>query len=170
MNIFIPSLSICSFSLLAVPLCSAPLSGLNLFAVACWCCQFFFLLLLPPLKLISIWDFLNKSFFSPHQRPPSSVFLFKAKSIPGRSRRWGTNHRRQHTKLFVSLNSTKRSSDQRLDFSLSGQTNRSVLKASLTDGAAVHQKASLTFQSAAAQIRQRRPFWDGRRLSDVLGG
>ncbi len=34
MNIFIPSLSICSFSLLAAPLCSASLSGVNLSVVA----------------------------------------------------------------------------------------------------------------------------------------
>lgn len=101
------------------------------------------------------------------QRPSSSVFLF-TKSIPGHSRRWGTNYWQQHTKLFVSLNSTKRSAEAWF-FIL--WTNGPIgLKASLTDRAAVDQKASLTFQSDAAQIRQRRPFWDGCRLSDVLGG
>lgn len=78
-----------------------------------------------PLKLIANWEFLNKSF------PIKDLLLllsfsFKTESIPGHSGRWRINHRQQHTKLFVSPNSTKRSSDLRLDFSSPGQTNRSV--------------------------------------------
>lgn len=80
MNIFI-SQSQSPPSLLAVPLCAASLSGLNLFAAA------LSLLMMPvfSLKLISIRDFLCKS-SSPHQRPSFfSVFLFKTKPITGHS-------------------------------------------------------------------------------------
>lgn len=77
-----------------------------------------------PLKLISIWDFLNKSFF-----PIKDLLLLSFFSRLNQyldSRRWETNHRQQQTKLFVTLNATRRSSDWRVDFSSSGQTNRSV--------------------------------------------
>lgn len=92
-----------------------------------------------------------------HQRP-SSVLICETKSIPGHSRRRGTNPQQQQTKLLVSLNSTKRSSDWRLDFSILWTSKLISLKASLTDRAAVDQKASFTFQSVTGQIRQRRPF------------
>lgn len=50
------------------------------------------------------------------------------------------------------------------------RTNKLDQLDGLTDRAAVDQKASLTFQSAAAQIRQGRPFKDGLHLSDEPGG
>lgn len=100
-----------------------------------------------------------------HQRP--SVFPFKAKSIPGHSRSSGTNCWQQ-TKLFVSLNSEVSGLEA---WFFIPRTNKLIsLKASLTDMAAVNQKASLTFQSAADQIRQRWQYRDGCLLSDVLGG
>lgn len=105
-----------------------------------------------------------------HQRP-SFAFICKTKSIHGHSVPWCTiPPTARQTKLLVSLNSTKRSSDWRPDFSILWTNKLISLKSSVTDRAAVDQKASLTFQSVTAQIRQRRPFWDGLHLSSVLGG
>lgn len=144
-------------------LCSASLSGFKSL------CRGF--LLADVANFSFLWNsspFGIEQILPSHQRPSYSVILFKTKSIPGHSRRWGKNYGQQRTKLFVSLNSAKRSAETWF-FIL--WTNKPVsLKARLTDRAAVDQKASLTFQSATAQIRQRRSFWDVRRLSDVLGG
>lgn len=167
----ISSLSICSFSLLAVLLrFSFKLKSL------CSLC----LLLLP---FPSLWNETRCNLVFQiclSDQRASSVLLFSVHSIRGSicgcSRRWKTKTSpwQRRIKLFVPLNSTKRSTNGRLYLSFSEQTlwtnKRIILKASLTDGAAVDQKASLTFQSATAQIRRPRPFPDESCLSGVVGG
>lgn len=108
------------------------------------------------LNFNAIEVFLNKSIF-PIKDLPLLLFA-RLNQYVDTVRRDAPFLRQQQTKLLVSLNSTKRSSDWRLDFSILWTNKLISLKASVTDRAAVDQKASLTFQSVTAQIRQQRPF------------
>lgn len=133
---------------------------------ACWCWRF--------LQYSSPFGISCTNPFSHQSTSCSSVFLFKTKSIPGYSRGHETNHWQQRQNYLYLLIQQRGQWTEGLIFIFSlliFWTNKPIsLKASLTDGAAVDQKASLTFQSATAQIRQQQPFWDGCHLSDVLGG
>lgn len=166
MNIFIPSFSVFSFSFLAVPLFFSVLplfQALNLFAVA-------FCLLMLPISLFSETHLhlgLNKSSLLIKDLLPLWFFSKLNQyldTVGGQEPTTGTNRQNY---LYVLI---WRRGQQRPDFFILWTNKPISLKARLTDRAAVDQKASLTFQSATAQIRQQQPFWDGRRLSDVLGG